>query len=74
MTMTIKRLLLALVLSSMLLALPLALSAQDEEAVIEESAGPEGLSTLFFLLGAGAIIIVGGVALARDNFKADNPT
>lgn len=71
--MKIKRLLLALLLGSFLLAMPLTMTAQDAEPAAEEtSTVPGGVSTLMFLLGVGAIIIVGGAMLARDNFKSES--
>ncbi|MBZ0296842.1 MAG: hypothetical protein K8L99_30050 [Anaerolineae bacterium] len=70
-----------------LLALPLwTVLAQDEEPAAEDTATevvPEeetteatpqnlpGLDTLMFLLGAGAIVVVGGAVLARDSFREE---
>ena len=66
-----RHLLLAVLVGGLVLA-PMALSAQDEAPLAEQdmSAAP-GISTLVFLLGAGAIIIVGGAMIARDNFESD---
>lgn len=67
-----KHLLLAVLLSGLLLAAPVL--AQETAAETTEEAAPAvpGISTLVFLLGAGAIIIVGGALIARDNFQSDN--
>lgn len=37
-----------------------------------EQATPVGIATLVFLLGAGAVLLVGGVMLARDSFRGDS--
>jgi hypothetical protein len=66
--MPMKRLLL-LTLSVGLLALPLLVMAQEEEAAAP--AEPVGLTTLVFLLGLGAVVVVGGRAMLRDTFNSD---
>ena len=74
----LQTLLLALVLCGLLLALPVTL-AQDEEPIepapveTEEEASPvaPGTATLFFLVGMGAVMLVGGAMWARDNFQPD---
>jgi hypothetical protein len=46
----------------------------DVEASAENEAEPEtpqGIGTLFLLLGIGAVLVVGGAMIARDSFKAD---
>jgi hypothetical protein len=72
--MTVKRLLMLLILGTVLLAMPVMTTAQEAAAAAETTAPaePAGLSTLVFLLGVGAIIVVGGRSLGRDNFKQDN--
>jgi hypothetical protein len=55
-----------------LLSLPVTITAQETEPPAEETAAtPDGVSTLMFLLGAGAIVVVGGAMLARDNFRSE---
>jgi hypothetical protein len=68
--MTPKRILLILFALSLLLTTPALLAA--EEAAAETPSSPVGISTLIFLLGLGAVIIVGGAMLARDSFKSEN--
>lgn len=81
MHLTLKKLLLMGLLCGLLL-LPLAVSAAEESTATEEPAAvettteeapeiPGGLNTLVFLLGAGAIIAVGGLMMARDNFNEE---
>ncbi len=65
-----KHLALTLLAISLLLAVPLTF-AQEEAAAETEAAAP-GISTLVFLLGAGAIVIVGSTMLARDTFQSDS--
>ncbi len=60
-------LLLALALCGLLTAAPLA--AQEAEASAAAEATPPGISTLVLLMGLGAVVVVGGIWLARDNFK-----
>jgi hypothetical protein len=66
----LKHLLLTCLLLGLLLAVPLAL-AQEEAAAEAPTAAP-GISTLIFLLGAGAVIIVGGARMARDSYRSDD--
>ncbi|MAS32610.1 MAG: hypothetical protein CL610_01300 [Anaerolineaceae bacterium] len=68
----LKHLLMAGLLASLLLAAPIGLMAQEEEpAAAEMQSAAPGISTLIFLLGAGAIIVVGGAMMARDNFQSE---
>lgn len=72
---TFRKFLLALVLCSFLIAVPLTLAEEApgaETQTTEEVASPPGAATFVFLLGAGAILIVGGAMLARDNFRGDS--
>lgn len=64
-----KHLSLTLLAISLFIVVPLTL-AQEETA--EAPAAVPGISTLVFLLGIGAIIVVGGAMLARDSFKSDS--
>lgn len=64
---SLKIIVLALLLGGLLLAVPIALA--QESAPAADSAAAPGISTLVFLLGAGAIIIVGGVSMARDSYS-----
>jgi hypothetical protein len=68
---SLKYVLLALLLGSLLLAVPMAFGQEEAPAAETEAAAP-GISTLVFLIGAGAIIIVGGASLARDSYRSDN--
>jgi|GEM_PF-3662835 len=45
----------------------------DVEAASTETAPetPQGIGTLFLLLGIGAVLLVGGAMIARDSFKSD---
>ncbi len=70
--MQMKPLLLLLFVSNLLLSVPFVLATEEAEAVADAAAVPGGVSTLMFLLGVGAIILVGGAMLARDSFKSDN--
>jgi hypothetical protein len=70
MRISLKHLLITLLLGSLLLAIPMAF-AQEEAPAAETSAAAPGIATLVFLLGAGAIIVVGGASLARDRYNAD---
>lgn len=67
---------LALVLCSFLTLIPLALAeeapAAEAQTTTEETAAPPGAATFMFLLGAGAILIVGLAMLGRDNFRGDS--
>lgn len=63
-----KPLIVALV-CGLLLALPALALAQAEAA--EQPPAPVGIATLVFLLGTGAVMLVGGVMIARDNFRGD---
>lgn len=65
-----KHLALTLLAISLFLAVPLTFA--QEEATAETAAPAPGISTLIFLLGAGAIVIVGGTMLARDTFQSDS--
>lgn len=70
----LKRLWLVTLMSGLLLAAPLALTAQEtptEEADISTT-DPAGMNTLVFLLGVGGIIFVGGRWLIHDSFQANN--
>jgi hypothetical protein len=70
----IKKLLVLLLLSALLLA-PLAAYAQEEvgEApAAEEAAPPPGLGTLVLLIGLGAVALVGGRIWLRDNYTGDS--
>jgi len=80
MPVTFKKLLLIGLLCGLLL--PLAVHAAEESTATEEPAVveatteettevPAGLNTLMFLIGAGAVIAVGGLMMARDNFKEE---
>jgi hypothetical protein len=64
-----KHLLATLLLGALLLSVTGLTAAQ--EAAAETSASAPGISTLIFLLGAGAILVVGGAMIARDSFRAD---
>ncbi len=81
MPVTLKKLLLIGLLCGLLL-LPLAVHAAEESTATEEPAAvettteetteiPGGLNTLMFLIGAGAVIAVGGLMMARDNFNEE---
>ena len=72
--MTLKRLLMLVMLGTVLLALPVVTLAQEEPVAAETTtpSEPPGLSTLVFLLGVGAIVVVAGKSLGRDNFKQDH--
>ena len=67
---TFKQVSLTILIASMLLVAPMTLAAQETPA--ETAQGPSGLMVLAFLLGAGGIILVGGMMLARDNFQGDD--
>jgi len=69
-----KKFLLALVLCSLFVVVPLTMAeeAPEAETTTEETAAPPGAATFMFLLGAGAILIVGGAMLGRDNFRGDS--
>lgn len=66
-----KPLMVALV-CGLLLALPALALAQAEPAAAEQPPAPVGIATLVFLLGAGAVMLVGGAMIARDNFRGDS--
>lgn len=70
---TIKKFLLALVLCSLLIAIPLTMAedATEPQTTAEVDNTPKP-APLIFLLGAGAIIIVGVVMTARSNFRGDS--
>jgi len=70
MRLSLKSLLLVLLVGSLLLAVPLTV-AQEEASAAEANPAAPGIATLVFLLGAGAIIVVGGVSMARDNYRPD---
>lgn len=56
----------------LLLALPLtAALAATEETAQEAPQSPFGLTAFVLLLGIGAVVVVGGAMLARDNFRDD---
>lgn len=61
-------LLLALALCGLLAAAPLAAQETETAAAPAETA-PTGISTLVLLMGLGAVTVVGGAWLARDNFR-----
>ncbi len=61
----------ALALCGLLLALPALALAQAEPAAAEQPPAPVGIATLIFLLGAGAVLLVGGAMIARDSFTGD---
>jgi len=52
-------------------ALPALAQAAPAPAAVEQAA-PVGIATLVFLLGAGAVLLVGGIMLARDSFRGDS--
>lgn len=60
-----------LLLGSLLLVVPLAL-AQDAAPAADSNAAIPGIATLVFLLGAFAIIVVGGATLLRDTYRSDD--
>jgi protein-S-isoprenylcysteine O-methyltransferase Ste14 len=64
-----KKALLLLGLCALLLPV-MATAAQ--EAASQPAAQPPALGTLIFLLGAAAIVIVGGAMIARDNYREDS--
>ncbi len=77
----LKKLLLITLLCGLLL-LPLTVYAAQEETTPEAPVaaettdeevpeGPIGLSSLVFLLGAMAIVTVGGLSIARNNFNEE---
>lgn len=47
----------------------LAAPAMAQEAAAQE--GPSGIPLLFLLIGLGAVVIVGGVMIARERFTGD---
>lgn len=67
---TLTKTLAALALCGLLLALPALTLAQAEPAA-EQQPVPVGIATLVFLLGAGAVLLVGSVMIARDTFTGD---
>jgi hypothetical protein len=71
---TLRKLLLALVLCSFLIVIPLVMaeeaSVAEAQTTTEVDNSPKP-APLIFLLGAGAIIIVGAVMIARNNFRGD---
>ncbi|MGQ9887629.1 MAG: hypothetical protein ACUVSX_03975 [Aggregatilineales bacterium] len=52
-------------------ALPVLAQTAPASAAAEQAA-PVGIATLVFLLGAGAVLLVGGIMLARDSFRGDS--
>lgn len=56
---------------ALLLVLPALAQAATNTATAERAA-PVGIATLVFLLGAGAVLLVGGIMLARDSFRGDS--
>lgn len=68
---TIARVLLIALLLTMPLTGALAL-AEEGPATSEQPPAPVGIATLVFLLGAGAVVLVGGAMIARDNFRGDS--
>lgn len=66
-----KRLLLAIILGCLLVSVPLTLAADEAPVAEETTATAPGIGVFVFLLGAGGIIAVGGMTLARDSFKPD---
>ncbi len=73
MRLSLKHLLIALLIGSLLLAVPLTV-AQEEAPAAETNPAAPGIATLVFLLGAGAIIVVGGVTLARGSYHPEDDT
>lgn len=69
------KLIILLVLCGMLALAPMSAHAQASEltttTAAEDDDGPEGIALLFLLVGLGAVTAVGGMMLARDNFKQD---
>lgn len=62
-----------------LLLMPAVMTAQEEATTEtatsqEASANPIGVTSLIFLMGAGAIVVVGGAMLARDSYREDAET
>ena len=71
--MSLKRLLILIYLITMFISVPVMLATEEAEAAaVDAAAVPGGVSTLMFLLGIGAIVLVGGAMLARDSFQSDN--
>ena len=71
--MSLKRLLIPIYLITMFISVPVMLATEEAEAAAVDAATvPGGVSTLMFLLGIGAIVLVGGAMLARDSFQSDN--
>jgi hypothetical protein len=68
---SLKHLTYALLIFVLLLAVPLTFAQEAAPTAAETPAAAPGISTLVFLLGAGAIIVVGGASLARDRYNAD---
>lgn len=71
----VKALLVVALLSfSLMLSTGALMAAEDAEAdTVAAEAVPEnpiGLGVLMFLLGAGGVVTVGGVMMARDSFSA----
>ncbi len=62
-------LLLALALCGLLVAAPLAAQETETAADAPAETAPTGISTLVLLMGLGAVMVVGGAWLARDNFR-----
>lgn len=72
---TFRKLIIALALWSLLIAVPLAMAeeaAGAESQAAQAATAPPGAATLMLLLGAGAILIVGLTIMARDNFRGDS--
>jgi hypothetical protein len=72
--MKLKRAAAALALCLMLLTASLAFAQETAPASGESAASDSapGITTLVVLLGVGAIIVVGGAMLARDNFREES--
>lgn len=68
----LKKLAVVFAVCLLLVALPVfAQEAAPEAAPAAEAAetAPAGVSTLVLLMGAGAVLLVGGVMVARDRFS-----
>lgn len=66
-----KRLTFALLATSLLLTVPVALA---QEAAAEAPTNTGGLMVLAFLLGVGGILVIGILMWARDSFRQDDET
>lgn len=75
--MQLKKALILVLLCAMLLTVASATFAQEApnaETPTSSTEAPAGLGTLVLLMGLGAVVLVGGVMVARENFKAGDDT